>query len=244
MRTIFPSILWWRRGSNCSNAPLLILIPLIYSTVEKSFSASNVRFSFSFIKGSNSTNISHVLCSTSYKKRVIVPNCTSPNIKTRRTEKWEQLKQSERHKGRRQRWHKEGRTGEGEALFRQSDNIPSPEHIGGCPLTPSRRSLWRQSEQLWPACRFPIISLAEGSGLPIHQQVWTCKLWWQSIRCYTNHTTVIPGIKYFTFTHNTLIISTRSFLATPPKNTWSQGILIKLLVESSTEGRGVCLAAY
>lgn len=175
-----------------------------------------------------------------------VLNCTSPNIKTQRREKGEQLKQSERHKGRGQRWHKEGRTGEGEALFRQSDNVPSPEHICGCPLTPSRHSLWRQSEQLWPACRFPIISLAEGSGLPIHQQVWTCKLWWQSIRGYTNHTTVIPGKKYFTFTHNTLIISTRSFLATPspPKNTWSQGILITLLVESSTERREVWLASY
>lgn len=136
----------------------------------------------------------------------------------------------------RQRWHKEGRTGEGEALFRQPDNIPSPEHICGCPLTPSRRSLWRQSKQLWPACRFPIISLAEGSGLPIHQQVWTCKLWWQSIRRYTNHTTKIPGIKYFTFTHNTLIISTRSVLATRKKKRkkqkpWSQGILITLLVK-------------
>lgn len=194
--------------------------------------------------GSNSTNISHVLCSTSYKREWLYLTALLQTSKHEGEKKWEQLKRSERHQGRRQRWHKEGRTGEGEALFRQSDNIPSLEHIGGCPLTPSRRSLWRQSEQIWPACRFPIISLAEGSGLPIHQQVWTCKLWWQSIRCYTNHTTVIPGIKYFTFTHNTLIISTRSFLATPPKKTWSQGILITLLVESSTEGRRVWLAAY
>jgi len=27
------------------------------------------------------------------------------------------------------------------ALFRQPDNIPSPEHIYGCPLTPSSSSL-------------------------------------------------------------------------------------------------------
>lgn len=52
------------------------------------------------------------------------------------------------------------------ALFRQPDNIPSPEHIYGCPLTPSSSSLWRQSQWCWPACRFPIICLAEGSCLP------------------------------------------------------------------------------
>lgn len=129
----------------------------------------------------------------------------SPNIKTWQGEKRERPKKkiSERHKSTKSQKGKDGtRRREqvrGDALFRQPDNIPSPEHICGCPLTPSRCSLWRQSEQRWPACRFPIISLAEGSGLPIHHQVWTCKLWWQSISCYTNHTTI------------TLIISTRSF---------------------------------
>lgn len=63
--------------------------------------------------------------------------------------------------------------GGGKALFRQPDNLPSLEHIYGCPLTPSSCSLWRQSEWCWPACRFPIISHAERSCLPIHQQVRT-----------------------------------------------------------------------
>lgn len=87
---------------------------------------------------------------------------------------------------------KEERKGGGKALFRQPDNLPSPEHIYGCPLTPSCCSLWRKSQCCWPACRFPIISLAEGSCLPIHQQVWTCRLWWSSISCYITTTQLWP----------------------------------------------------
>lgn len=90
---------------------------------------------------------------------------------------------------------KEERKGEGKALFRQPDNLPSPEHIYGCPLTPSCCSLWRKSQCCWPACRFPIISLAEGSCLPIHQQVWTCRLWWSSISCYNTTTQLWPQQK-------------------------------------------------
>lgn len=102
------------------------------------------------------------------------------------------------------------RKGGGRALFRQPDNLPSQEHIYGCPLTPSSCSLWRQSQWCWPACRFPIISLAEGSCLPIHQQVWTCRLSWPSISRYQHyHTTVTPGIKYYTPAYDALIISTR-----------------------------------
>ena len=84
----------------------------------------------------------------------------------------------------RRRQEKAERRGGGRALFRQPDNLPSPEHIYGCPLTPSSCSLWRQSQWCWPACRFPIISLAEGSCLLIHQHVWTCTLSWPSISCY------------------------------------------------------------
>lgn len=83
------------------------------------------------------------------------------------------------------RQEKAERRGGGRALFRQPDNLPSPEHIYGCPLTPSSCSLWRrQSQWCWPACRFPIISLAEGSCLLIHQHVWTCTLSWPSISRY------------------------------------------------------------
>lgn len=54
----------------------------------------------------------------------------------------------------------------GNALFGQPDNLLSPEHIYRCPLTPSRCSLWRQSQWWWWSCRFLIIS-CEGV-LPAH----------------------------------------------------------------------------
>lgn len=104
---------------------------------------------------------------------------------------WEMEKKGDMDKKKRER------NGGGKALFRQPDNLPSPEHIYGCPLTPSRCSLWRQSQCCWPACRFPIISLAEGSCLLIHQQVWTCTLSWSSISCY--NTTIQPGPKVSKF---------------------------------------------
>lgn len=120
-----------------------------------------------------------------------------------RKTKWETKGDGERG---RYRWEKEGRKG-GKALFRQPDNLPSPEHIYGWPLTPSSCSLWRQSQWCWPACRFPIISLAEGSCQPIHQQVWKCRLSWPSINSYQHyHATMTQRIKHYTLIYNADLI--------------------------------------
>ena len=110
-----------------------------------------------------------------------------------RKAKWET--ETMESKGVRDKEKKNFRKG-GNALFRQSDNLPSPEHVYGCPLSPSTCSLWRQSQWCWLACRFPIICLAEGSCLPIHQQVWTRTLSLPSISSYQHyHTTANPRNK-------------------------------------------------
>lgn len=49
-----------------------------------------------------------------------------------------------------------------------STDAPSLHHAAHCEDRPSGRC--------WPVCRFPIISLAEGSVLPIHQHDWTYTL--------------------------------------------------------------------
>lgn len=143
-------------------------------------------------------------------------------------------KQSERQKGWRIRETQTRDRGEkrrGKALFRQPDNLPSPEHIYGWPLTPSSCSLWRQSQWCWPACRFPIISLAEGSCQPIHQQVWTCRLSWSSISHYQHHhTTMTRGIKHYTLISTDYLIYMLTWKMT--HHIW-EALVAQMQVESS-----------
>lgn len=81
-------------------------------------------------------------------------------------------KQSERQKGR----HRQEKEEEEEGklyldnliishLQSTSTDAPSLHHAAHCEDRPSGRC--------WPVCRFPIISLAEGFVLPIHQHDWT-----------------------------------------------------------------------
>lgn len=138
------------------------------------------------------------------------PSTIPPNTRkgdSRRERAGSSRKQRERQRGGREGKTRTGEKGGGKALFRQPDNLPSLEHIYGCPLTPSSCSLWRQSAWCWPACRFPIISHAERSCLPIHQQVWTQTL--MAIHQPLPNSTQLWSPGSFIRIHNALITSTR-----------------------------------